>query len=310
MKKSWGAVKLECTNLGFEKTTAYQKNPSIFIESVNRAMVRVAGYVKPILGKYVISQNSLQNAIPMALYQMDIQAYRGTPLAFSASGVKSYYFEADGEGVATISNGVDADIAIPLDSARKYKAYRGFANGDVTITFSGDYAYNVRNVAMYRELYSDNAEDIPAFCQYVPYDIAELTKAEDGRVVFMDFANDQPVQQGSFSSGQSYRTVEDYKKQDKSIILLNHFDVGEFTVWYKKYPRPIVTSTPDEYELELDYDAADLVPLLASHYIWLDDDPQRATMYYNDFAERSGEIMGTASRPPSVAEYENTTGWW
>ena len=64
MKKTWGQIKSECLSLGFERARAYQKNPNIFIESVNRAMVRVASYVKPILGKYVISQRLIQNVLP------------------------------------------------------------------------------------------------------------------------------------------------------------------------------------------------------------------------------------------------------
>ena len=309
MKKTWGAVKSECLNLGFERARAYQKNPNIFIESVNRAMVRVASYVKPILGKYVISQRLIQNVLPAPLRQLDIQPYRGIPLTFAGSNIKAYYFECDGVGECTVSNGVDPDVVIALDSDKRFKAYRGFMNGDVTLTFSGDWAYNIRNVALYREIVSNKVEDIPSFSQYVPYDIAELTK-EGERVVFMDFANEQPLQEGNFSDGAVYRTVADYKKQGRNVILLNHFDVGEFTVWYKKYPTLVSAVTPDNFPLDLDYDAADLVPLLASYYIWLDDDPQRATMYHNAFVDRAGEIMGAASKEPTLSEYENTTGWW
>jgi hypothetical protein len=301
MKKTWGAVKSECINLGFEKFTAYQKNPSIFVEAVNRAMVRIAGHIKPILGKYVISQYPLQNAIPVKDL-MDIQGYRGVPLQFFASGGKSYYFESDGIGTATISNGTETK-EIQLDSNRKFKAYRGFMDGDLTITFSGPYAYNIRNVAIYRDVLSDKEDDIPPYSRYIAYDIAELTK-EDGQVVFMDFANDQPVQSGA------YNTVEDYKKYGRSTILLNHFDVGEFTVWYKKYPKLIQGSTPENYELELDYDAADLIPLFAAYYIWLDDDKEKATYYLNMAIDRAEEIIGGISQPPTVVEYENTTGWW
>ena len=33
-------------------------------------------------------------------------------------------------------------------------------------------------------------------------------------------------------------------------------------------------------------------------------------MYNNAFVDRAGEIMGAASKEPTLSEYENTTGWW
>lgn len=308
MKKTWGQLKSECINLGFEKTTAYQKNPSIFIESANRALILISTTVRPILGKYVVTHNPIPNILPSPLYLLNIHQYPGTPIQFTAQGAKSYYFECDGNGTATVSNGVDSEV-ITLSSNREFKAYRGFMGGTVTITFSGAFAYNIRNIAMYAMTRSASLDDIPAYSQYVSYDISELTKV-DGKSMFLDFAEDKPIQRGNFVDGNSYKIVSDYKKQERKILLLNYFDIGQFEVWYKKCPTPIAASTPDSFEIELDYDVAALAPYLMAHDVWLDDDDRKATIYYNKYDDLKNQIMGNQNIDSSVAEFKNSTGWW
>lgn len=307
MTYTWGTLKSECKNLGFEKTTAYQKNPAFFIECANRALNLIATTVKPIYGKYVISHNPLNNLLPSPLYNMDIVAYPGTPV-YKASGVKSYYFECDGTGTATISNGNET-VVIEMESNRVFVPYKGFMEGDVSITFGGDYAYNVRNIAMYGEVYSDDPDDIPPYSQYVAYNIEELT-AENGEKVFFEFADEKPILRGSFSSGDSYRVLEDYKKEQGKIILLNRFDVGQIEITYKKYPKQITAATPDDYALDIDYSAVHLVSLVMAYYLWRDDNFKRAQSYWNDFVDQKNDLLGVSNTDSSVATYVNTTGWW
>ena len=54
MYKTWGEIKSEIINLGFEQSNAYAENPKSCIEAVNRAMTIVAAFVRPLIGHYVI----------------------------------------------------------------------------------------------------------------------------------------------------------------------------------------------------------------------------------------------------------------
>lgn len=309
MKRTWGYIKSECINLGFDKATAFQKNPSLFVESANRAMNIIATTVKPILAKYVITHNPLENLLPNPHSMMDLYSYpNNMPSApLQASGVKAYYFECNGNGTATLTNGVDT-TTIDMQSNGQFKPYKGFIDGDVTLTFSGDYGYMIRNMAMYGTLLGATEEDIQPFSQYLRYDIAELTKMDD-ETVFFDFADEEPIFQGSFSSGNSYKTVRDYKKDGRSSILLNRSERGQFEVWYKKFPNPVTDTTADDYELELDYDVCTLVPLLMGFYVWLDDDERKASMYRNDFEDRKNDILANM-QPKQVASVVSTVRMW
>ena len=72
-------------------------------------------------------------------------------------------------------------------------------------------------------------------------------------------------------------------------------------VYYVAYPTRITESTPDDFEIELDKPALPLVPLLASYFIWLDDDERKATMYYNMYDMKLNEIRANSARPAPVS---------
>jgi hypothetical protein len=52
----------------------------------------------------------------------------------------------------------------------------------------------------------------------------------------------------------------------------------------------LTEDTADDYELKLPDKLVHLVPLLASHYIWLDDDERKAYMYRNEFEDQKEQI--------------------
>ena len=290
--KTWGTLKEEILALGFAKQQEYQKNAGSFIQATNRAMIQVATTVKPILGRYVISRSPMPNALPNPLYMMDIYRYPDKmPRLLQADNVKAFYFECDGNGAATVSNGSET-IEVTMESDGKFEAYKGLISGSVSIEFGGEHSYGIRNLALYSQLRSPT--DIPTYAQYVEYDMAEITK-ENGRVVFHRFAEDKPIKQGSFSSGEAYKTVGDYKRKGKSIIMLNYFDEGEFEIWFEKYPAPITNATPDDYPLELDDDACALLPYLVGYDVWIDDSPERATDYMNVYQMKKEELLGASS---------------
>ena len=53
--------------------------------------------------------------------------------------------------------------------------------------------------------------------------------------------------------------------------------------WEQPELDPITENTPDDFEIDLPDRVDYIVPLLASHYVWLDDDQVKATIYWNEY---------------------------
>ncbi|MEA4973743.1 MAG: hypothetical protein VB119_11340 [Candidatus Metalachnospira sp.] len=64
-------------------------------------------------------------------------------------------------------------------------------------------------------------------------------------------------------------------------IVLNI--AGEWRIYYNAYPPKITASTADNYELQLDSEAAVLLPLYMASQLYKDEDAEVATMYRNEF---------------------------
>lgn len=129
--------------------------------------------------------------------------------------------------------------------------------------------------------------------EYVVYDIEELTK--DGNVkVFAGFSD--------MDSSVKHRT------EHQKYLLLDASFNGDFEVWYKKTPERITEDTPDDFEIELDYDVAVLVPYLMCHDLWMDDDVQKAVMYYNKYDDLKNQVLVNQSKD-TVATVVAPKGW-
>lgn len=98
-----------------------------------------------------------------------------------------------------------------------------------------------------------------------------------------------------------------------SLDILFHTVVPEITDYYKatktwgeedehgKWVFPdeehITEETADDYEIVIPENLQPLLPLLASHYVWLDDDIEKATMHWNEYDQLKDQIIQTCKRP-------------
>lgn len=121
------------------------------------------------------------------------------------------------------------------------------------------------------------------------YDIEELTK-ENGIVKFLEFA-DTPVMYGD----SVYKKFADYEIEREKILILDGSISGKFKVFYKKAHDPFNTESDDSVELPLPLKAHHLVPLLASYYIWLEDEKAKAVDYYNQYEKLSQKVMESST---------------
>lgn len=115
--------------------------------------------------------------------------------------------------------------------------------------------------------------------------------------------------------GEAKEIIRDYGFEDNSAMteyktnvknalnaaIQNIYDdmVTQLKGYYKKTlyeptrPEYIVDSTPDDFVIELPDNLLVLVPLLAAHFVWLDDDIQKAINYYNDYEDMRQKILNS-----------------
>lgn len=75
---------------------------------------------------------------------------------------------------------------------------------------------------------------------------------------------------------------------------------GAFDIYYSARPAKVDVSTQDDYAFELDDDVAELLPLLASYFIWLDDDERKAVMYWNNYEDLKSQILAMENKAKPV----------
>lgn len=62
-------------------------------------------------------------------------------------------------------------------------------------------------------------------------------------------------------------------------------------------PNIITSQTNDSEVIALPNNVVQLVPLLASYYVWLDDDTVKATVYKNEYEDYKDSLINTMLKP-------------
>lgn len=78
--------------------------------------------------------------------------------------------------------------------------------------------------------------------------------------------------------------------------------------WEAFRPLPITDFTTDDFVIDLPEPLLVLVPLLAGHFVWLDDDVQKSVMYWNDYEEMKNGILA-ACLNNTKARITGGIGW-
>lgn len=82
-----------------------------------------------------------------------------------------------------------------------------------------------------------------------------------------------------------YRITESWGYED---------DDGE---WNLPKPRHITEATNDTDRINIADNLYPLIPLLAAHYLWLDDDVTKATLYWNEYDQLKDQIIAVCRQP-------------
>lgn len=82
----------------------------------------------------------------------------------------------------------------------------------------------------------------------------------------------------------------------------------EESEWKPVRPAYITDSTEDSFVISLPDNIIELLPLLASYFVWLDDDNVKATLYWNVFDEKRQSIISSCLKD-AKATITGGLGW-
>lgn len=74
-------------------------------------------------------------------------------------------------------------------------------------------------------------------------------------------------------------------------------DGNETTSWTLPKTKRITEETEDDSRINFPEILEPLLPLLSAHYIWLDDDLTKATVYWNEYDDMKTQILAVAKTP-------------
>ena len=67
--------------------------------------------------------------------------------------------------------------------------------------------------------------------------------------------------------------------------------------WVLPKPKHISADTTDEQKINIADNLVPLIPLLAAHYVWLDDDVTKATLYWNEYDQLKDQLIAVCRQP-------------
>ena len=214
---------------------------------------------------------------------------------------QSYYFEASGNGICNIY--IDGTLSDTLTIENKgYEVFKGLITNTekkpVKFEFITLYPMALRNVAVYKESFPDEADVMP-YTNKVKYDMKALAP---------DFYMIDP--QGIFYEGayQQYLQTTDFYQEGTKTLVLDRDMIGNFTIYYRAYPEQLTSETDDEYELPIDPEVYVLLPLYMASQLYKDDDNGIATAYRNEFEIGFDRLVNSANLS-AYEEFTSESGW-
>lgn len=267
-----------------------------------KSMPQVANEALQLLstsGKYIIKdieiiQTPVENLLGDMLSEY---IHESDDVEYTATGAQSYYFELNNPSTVTIKVGTTVVSTITKTTKNSYEAYSGLiANTsaeDVTLTFSGAYPYNYRNVALYETTYQ-LASDVPYYTNEMKYDLSTLVS---------DFYK---IKEISYK-GETYKQAADHFNEGDSIFILDGTLAGQWIVYYYAYPQQITSATTGTTVISLAPEVAVLLPLYMASQLYKDDDIAIATQWRNEF-EVAKELLNP-TQEPGMPNFINTMGW-
>lgn len=111
---------------------------------------------------------------------------------------------------------------------------------------------------------------------------------------------------------EGYGPADSWSVEGTDTLVLPVGEAAVYTVYYQAYVTVISASTPDDTDLGVPREVAELVPLYIGAELYREDDIQMSTQMLNEFENGLSRLqMAAASRPAGGSgRVRNTTQWW
>lgn len=254
-------------------------------------------------GKYIIKEYTYINRPYEPVFGMmsDI-SLANDPWDCTAYGAKAYYFRSLGKLSMTIyvNNQYVSSADFDDDNFTVHKGFIPVSEGDyVQIHFSSEYTGHVRNVALYNVNF-ETEDDIQTYEEYIHINMDEVV--DD----FYQLAPNEVYQEKD--DDPYYIAAGEYFQEAGKYLVIPRDQEGDYTIYYRAYPKKITLSTPDKYELSIAPEVAALLPLYMASQLYKDDDNAIATTYRNEF-EVGREILSQQADVQQLEEFTSAYGW-
>lgn len=269
-------------------------------QAANEGLQLLATAGKFITRECNITQNPIENDLPMPLTHMEIKQHLNDDLPpYTLLGGKAYYFEVDNPAVIEIKVGGVLVETITHTEKFGFAAYKGLINNPnnemVSLEFKGGYPYQITNVALYKTNFASD-DDVWSFVPEVRYNLREITR---------DFYKLKEIVKQSGKT--KYEKTTGYHREGESVIVLDGMERGLWKIIYYAYPDIITKLTPNDYQMALDPEVEVLLPLYMASQLFKDDDIGMATQWRNEFEVARAELRPT--EPVGTVEFTSESRW-
>ena len=240
-------------------------------------------------------------------YHKDITVHRGgVDTVFNASGIRSLAFAISGTGRAVLSAD-DSDRTHTFEwidesqfviKSGIVEQLIGSESGNVTLTFTGEYSYMIRDLSFYDELISSIAEDIIPYSSWMKYDIASIKYAGHRFIGF----DSLPIK----SDNVSLSSPRDYKVEGSTIYIRSDC-TGIYEVSYRARPETVNADNLDR-ELDLDAELHNIVAVRAAYYLYYMTDDEVADRCNIEYQRLMAQYM-KIRKLKTPMQFRDTRGW-
>ena len=279
----------------------------VWLESANRAIFEV-NRLFPVVNKIQLVNYPLTPVV----YHGGIRVHKGgEDIRIDASGVKSLAFAVSGGGGRAVLCDSAGDIIHTfgvlqnnervLSESTKFVTYSYVIPGDaqdVSLVFSGDFNYLIKDVSFYGDVKSIDAEDVDVFSPWVKYDLKGIDYLGER---FMAF-DSTPVRFDNVSLNSPY----DYKIVGSSVYLRADRP-GIYEISVMVMPRSIEDLNDS---VDVDPQAEDLLALLAASYLYSVTDTEIADRCMQEYQRILPIALANARRIKTPSQYRNTLKGW
>lgn len=225
--------------------------------------------IKKIHKEKKISQNPIPTQLLNPLYSFDVVQHLDTDISYTATSTKALTFKVDNVATIYIEEETSTDVwevqeTINNSTVGEYTLYTRLVTASDTdnrirLRFSGLYPYNLRDVAMFKYSFA-SVSAIPKYQRYNLYTMPSIF-----------YQLNKVVLKGNVSNSQPYQNTADFYWEQRNVIAINYYNVGEYSVFYFAYPQDITDSTLNTYEFEVDIEAQEAIPYYVAAHVLMDE---------------------------------------